>query len=57
MHGVHLTSSAAGFVTAYVAPFVRAAEWNQQFVDEVLTKAGQATRHTGTTRQTERSED
>ncbi len=56
-HGVHLTSSAVGFVAAYVAPFVLAANWNQQLVDEVLTKAGQATRHTGTTRQTERSED
>lgn len=54
-HGVHLTSSAAGFVAAYVAPFVLAAEWNQQLVDEVLTKAGAATKPAGTTGQTEKS--
>ncbi len=54
-HGTHLTSSAAGFVAAYVAPFVQTAAWNQQFVDEVLTKAGATTKPAGTTRQTEKS--
>ncbi len=54
-HGAHLTSSAAGFVAAYVAPFVRAGEWNQQLVDGVLTKAGSTTKHARTTKPAEES--
>ena len=34
--GGHLTSGAADFVSTYVAPFVRRAEWSREFVTSVL---------------------
>jgi len=47
--GTHVTTGSMRFVAAYVAPFVRARQWNADRVAQVLAKGRPSTRPAGST--------